>query len=142
MRKFLCFLFFVSGLQAIAQTAQLTCNTGMPYNSNFSINNILQDEGTCNNLNPKINIAVLDSCSFIPWTTDSCIYGYFNQLNYNDCLGNSSCMGHPQPYKYFQFDVSDTAQMSALANFFSLIPNGHHILAFTFYTAPYSVIPN
>ncbi len=109
----------------------LTCSAGGFYNSNYLINNVLQDEGTCINFNKKINIAVLDSCSFMPWTDDSCVYGYFNQINYTDCIGNSTCMGHPQPFTYFQFECSDSVQVTGLINMLNSIPVGYHILAFT-----------
>lgn len=138
MKKLLCVLFVALISNAHAQTATLNCNAGGNYNSNFLINNVLQDEGTCNNLNKKINIAVLDSCTFLPWTTDSCVYGYFGQLNYNDCIGNSTCFGHPQPYTYFQFECADSVQMNGLVTLLTYIPTGNHVLAFSFSVPPYS----
>ena len=135
-------LFIAVNLNVCAQTAVLTCNAGWPYNPNFSIDSILQDEGTCNNLDAKINVAVLDSCSFIPWTTDTCIYGYNGSSIYQCGSSTSNCVGHPQPFSYFQFEVYDTAQSIALSNFLSSIPSGNHILVFTFNRPPYSVIPN
>ena len=120
----------------------LTCNTGWPYNANYLIDNVLQDEGTCNSLSAKINIAVIDTLTLDPWTTDTCVFGYHGQLNWNDCNGNSTCLGHPQPYKYFQYDLTDNNQVNSLINLLNNgVPNGYYILAFTFNTYPLSLIP-
>src|SRR6185503_3583932 len=121
----------------------LTCITGWPYIPLYSIDNILQDQNTCNSFDPKINIAILDSLTLQPWTTDTCVYHPYNGSMIYQCGFGGNCIGHPQEFKYYQFQVNDPNQMNALAYFLqSTVPAGDYILAFTYNTAAYSTTTN
>lgn len=133
MKKKLLFLFFIFANSIVrGQTAQLNCIVD-GFNDRYFINNVLQWQGTCNNTNNKIHIAVLDSCSFVPWTTDSCTYGYFGQANHYSCLnGFSTCTGVLGANASFQFQCNVPNQVNALINMLNSVPSGYHILAYNY----------
>jgi len=153
MKKISLILFvlfsFVSS--SYSQVDSLHCHTGGTWSipSWFTINNIQIEQGTCNNFDPKIQVAVMDSCSFIPWTDDSCLR-YFGQLNYasdGTPCGQphpyySTCINVIQPLSFFLFDLTVSTQVDSLVSMLNnKIPNGYHLLAYMFSSYTYSLLP-
>ena len=70
-----------------------------------------------------IHVAVLDSVTLEPWLSDNMNVGQANTVN---AFSNSK--------KFFIFRHNDANQMAALENFIrDTVPNGNHILMWTFY---------
>ncbi|MBK5286070.1 MAG: hypothetical protein JJE25_11780 [Bacteroidia bacterium] len=130
----------------VTDNKTLFCQTGGQWfiPSFFTVNNIQIEQGTCNNIGCKIQVAVFDSLTFDAWTNDSCLR-YFGQFNYTKtslcATPYSNCAGAPQPLRYFQFELSDTTQIDSLISMLNnKIPSGNFVLAYTFSSYPYSLL--
>lgn len=130
----------------------LTCKTyGSPngtqsqYNEiGYSLDNLPVEYGGCTSA-PAIIVAVIDStCSSI--NTCGNDFGQNNQftIQSGNCtdpnlLGTGNCRNRPE--KYFIFQLSNATQVASLQTMLNNVPNGFYILAYTWYTFPYSNIP-
>ncbi|HNP48460.1 MAG TPA: C25 family cysteine peptidase, partial [Bacteroidia bacterium] len=96
-----------------------------------------------------VMIAVLDSVTLDPWTTCEYNFGQANPwLIYSGACGDATMQGYnvcqgpggrQRPENFFIFRYSDPAQMQAMQNMISQVPSGNYILAYSWYTYPYSV---
>jgi len=92
-----------------------------------------------------VMIAVLDSISLEPWSTCDNYFGQANQfILTNGVCGTNSASGYipgcnrTRPENYFFFRYNDPTQIQAIQNFINQIPDGHYILAYSWFTYPYS----
>ena len=95
-----------------------------------------------------IMVAVLDSITLEPWTTCSYNFGQANPwvVTSGACgdptmQGINVCQfpgGRQRPENYFIFRYADPTQMQSLQNMINQVPAGNYILAYSWYTYPYS----
>ncbi|HRH66057.1 MAG TPA: C25 family cysteine peptidase [Bacteroidia bacterium] len=97
---------------------------------------------------PAILIAVLDSITLDPWGTCEYNFGQANPWVVTSGVcgdptmqGINVCQfpgGRQRPENYFIFRYNDPAQMQNLQSMLNQVPNGNYILAYSWYTYPYS----
>ncbi|MBK9524690.1 MAG: hypothetical protein IPO39_07995 [Bacteroidetes bacterium] len=98
--------------------------------------------------NAAIMIAVLDSITLDPWNTCEYNFGQANPwvITSGACgdpamQGINVCQfpgGRQRPENIFIFRYADPAQMQSLQNMINQVPVGNYILAYSWYTYPYS----
>lgn len=111
----------------ITTPKQLICNNiGSPsntelYNVKYEIDGV-GDYGVCGGAN-AILVAVIDSMTLIPWSSD---YSNFGHSNYPKCKDRN------RTDLYFIFSSGDQVSLQNLANFITdSVPNGHYLLAWS-----------
>ena len=112
----------------------------------YYINNSVIEDNGCT-LEPAIVVAVIDSFCH-PWNTCEYNFGQANDftltsgtcdLNPIGVSGGGTC--RPRPENYFIFHFNDSIQMNSLASMIDSVPNDNYILAYTWFTSIYSIVP-
>lgn len=111
----------------ITTPKQLVCNNiGSPsnldlYNVKYEIDGV-GDYGVCGGVN-AILVAVIDSMSLIPWSSDLSNFGHSNY---------PKCPARNRADLYFIFPSGTQASLQNLANFITdSVPDGHYLLAWS-----------
>ncbi|MBC7412562.1 MAG: hypothetical protein H7331_08940, partial [Bacteroidia bacterium] len=101
---------------------------GSPTGNQYQFDTEIKEYNGCG-FGSQIHVAILDSSNFTPWGTR---YGGNNLANnfgnYND--NGKSCR---QRVEYaFMYKATDSVQMQGLYNLLQTVPNGYHILMYTY----------
>ncbi len=148
MKKLIYFLvFFLIGMTIKAQTVRtLFCQTyGSPTSPSalneigFYLDGNPQEYNGCG-VSSSIMIAVIDSCSCSVLNNCNVEAGQVNTFLSPDCTLNNAVYYYcrSRPTNYFQFDLTDSSSVDALIQFLNVRTSCEYILAYTWYTYPYS----
>ncbi len=102
--------------------------------SEYNINNVLAEYGGCQAVS-SIHIAIIDSLTHKPWET---YYVYPDTtFNVNHQFGNVNNNGangcRQRPERFFIFRAGTQAQRDTMKAMINNVPDGHYVLAWTFY---------
>jgi hypothetical protein len=149
MKTLYTLIYFFMLLQISNAQTILTCRTyGSPSASQmadvgYDFNNSPVEYDGCQMI-PAIIIAVIDSGTCEPWNTCDRNFGQANTFTPNGpcgpgVTGTGSCRNRTENYFIFRFN--DSTQMAAMAAMLNSVPAGYYILAYTWFTYPYSQVP-
>ena len=137
MRKVLLGIVFliISTNNIYSQVGTLYCRAGFPY-CYYTINSGLPIIPPVCSGNAQFYVVIMDSCSFVPWTDDTCLQD-FGQIHCSICAS---------PNRFLIFALTDSVQIDSLISLLDTsnhkIPLGNHILVYTCGFCSYSLMPH
>ncbi|MCC7051129.1 MAG: hypothetical protein IT239_05055, partial [Bacteroidia bacterium] len=124
-------------LNYVNSTVRIECATfgnSVSYGTGYKIDGVTKDYAGCG-WTPQIHIAIIDTLTFTPWTTDRNNYGNNNAF----INGQSNCSVRITPDRLFAFAPGNPTQLHALKEFLdTAVPNGYYILLFTYVHGDFS----
>jgi len=96
----------------------------------YLIDGVVQEEGGCFFQIPAVIVSVIDPVTLEPWGTN---YGGANPMH---DFNNYLCRSRVE--KYFMFFLNDPVQRAGLENMLYSVPNGHHLLIYTWWNGTFN----
>jgi hypothetical protein len=101
----------------------------------YEINSVVQDYQTCGTL-PSVHVAVIDSITLEPWTTEDHYFGNVN--TYDPATNSGTCRARPEKYFIFRMTGPANNQQALEDMLRDSIPCGNYVLLYTVYGGQYS----
>jgi hypothetical protein len=94
---------------------------------------------------PYVVVAVIDSVTLKPWNNCNNNFGQLNTFTSGDCsvenpVGTGNCRSRYENFFFFRYN--QPSEMTAFQNMLNAIPNGNHVIVYSWFPAFYSNYPD